>query len=145
MGQPRVPTFVAPREGPAGDSALLARFPLQLLTPKHHTRFLNSGYSHLPKHGPAEGGPFVELDPADAEARGLAEGECARVFNDRASLELPVKLSRRLRPGLAAIPYGWWRAHHPDGKVANSLTNDTLTDWGGGVAFSDTLVQVEPL
>jgi hypothetical protein len=27
--------------------------------------------------------------------------------------------------------------------VANSLTNDTLTDWGGGVAFSDTLVEVE--
>ena len=44
---------------------------------------------------------------------------------------------------MAAIPWGWWRNQHPDGKVANSLTNDTLTDWGGGVAFSDTLVQIE--
>jgi hypothetical protein len=26
--------------------------------------------------------------------------------------------------------------------VANSLTNDTLTEWGGGVAFYDTLVEV---
>ena len=80
---------------------------------------------------------------ADAAARQLAEGDSARVFNDRASLELPVRISQRLRPGLAAIPWGWWRHHHPDGKVANSLTNDTLTDWGGGVAFSDTLVQIE--
>jgi anaerobic selenocysteine-containing dehydrogenase len=113
------------------------------MTPKHHTRFLNSGYSHLPKHGPAEGGPFVELDAADAAARGLGEGDCARVFNDRATLELPVRISHRLRPGVAAIPWGWWRHQHPDGMVANSLTNDTLTDWGGGVAFSDTLVEVE--
>jgi hypothetical protein len=26
--------------------------------------------------------------------------------------------------------------------VANSLTNDKLTEWGGGVAFSDTLIEV---
>ena len=142
-GQPGLPTFVAPREGPHGPDA--DRFPLQLMTPKHHARFLNTGYSHLPKHGPAEGGPFVELDAVDAAARGLAEGARARVFNDRASLELPVVITERLRPGLVSIPWGWWRHQHPDGMVANSLTNDTLTDWGGGVAYSDTLVQVEAL
>ena len=144
LGQPRTPAFVAPTEGPGGDPALVAEYPLQLLTPKHHSRFLNSGYSHLPKHGPAEGGPFVELDPVDAESRGLAEGGAAVVWNGRARVELPVRISRRLRPGVAAIPFGWWRAHHPDGKTANSLTNDTLTEWGGGVAYSDTLVQVAP-
>jgi anaerobic selenocysteine-containing dehydrogenase len=140
-GHPRLPTFTPSGEGPRGRD--VARFPLQLMTPKHHTRFLNSGYSHLPKHGPAEGGPFVELDASDAAARDLAEGDMARVFNDRASLELPVRITGRLRSGLASIPWGWWRHQHPDGRVANSLTNDTLTDWGGGVAFSDTLVQVE--
>jgi anaerobic selenocysteine-containing dehydrogenase len=140
MGQPRLPTFVPPREGPRGPEAV--RFPLQLLTPKHHARFLNSGYSHLPKHGPAEGGPFVELDPADAAARGLADGDRAQVVNDRATLTLPVRVSDRLRPGVVAIPWGWWRHQHPDGMVANSLTNDTLTEWGGGVAYSDTLVEV---
>ena len=144
MGQPALPTFVPPREGPHGDPALARRFPLQLMTPKHHSRFLNSGYSHLPKHGPAEGGPFVELDAADAAARGLAGGDMARVWNDRASVTVPVHISGRVRPGLAAIPFGWWSAHHPDGRVANALTNDTLTDWGGGVAYSDTLVEVEP-
>lgn len=143
LGQPTLPTYIPPREGPGGDPELLARYPLQLMTPKHHTRFLNSSYSHLPKHGPAEGGPFVELDPADAEARGLTEGDEAVVRNDRATLRLPVRISDRLRPGVAAIPFGWWRDHHPDGRIANSLTNDTLTDWGGGVAYSDTLVEVE--
>ncbi len=143
LGQPALPTFVPPREGPGGDADLFARYPLQLLTPKHHTRFLNSSYSQLPKHGPAEGGPFVELDPTDAASRGLADGDLAAVWNDRARVEVPVRISERLRPGVVAIPFGWWMRHHPDGRVANSLTNDTLTDWGGGVAYSDTLVQVE--
>ena len=144
MGQPSLPTFVAPREGPHGDAALVARYPLQLLTPKHHTRFLNSGYSHLPKHGPAEGAPFLELDAADAATRGIVDGQRVRVWNDRASLELPARVSERLRPGVVAIPFGWWRSQHADGRAANSLTNDTLTEWGGGVAYSDTLVQIAP-
>ncbi len=140
MGQPALPTFVPPIEGPG--SALAARYPLQLLTPKQHTRFLNGSYSHLPGHGGREAGPFLELCADDAAERGIADGQCVRVFNDRASIEVPARISERLRPGVVSIPWGWWSRHHPDGMVANSLTNDTLTEWGGGVAFSDTLVEV---
>jgi anaerobic selenocysteine-containing dehydrogenase len=140
MGQPALPTFVPPNEGPG--SELATRYPLQLMTPKQHTRFLNGSYSHLPGHGGRESGPFVELCAADAAARQITDGQCVRVFNDRASLEIPARISDRLRPGVVSIPWGWWSRHHPDGKVANSLTNDTLTEWGGGVAFYDTLVEV---
>jgi anaerobic selenocysteine-containing dehydrogenase len=64
------------------------------------------------------------------------------VHNDRASVEVPVRISDRVRPGVVVVPWGWWSEHHRDGRIANSLTNDTLTDWGGGVAFYDTLVEV---
>ncbi len=142
LGQPRVPAFVQPKESLGGASELATRFPIQLLTPKHHARFLNSSYAQLPKHGPAEGTPFVELCAADAAARNLSEGDVATVHNDRASIEVQVKVTDRMRPGVAAVPFGWWGTHHRDGKVANSLTSDTLTDWGGGVAYSDTLVEI---
>jgi anaerobic selenocysteine-containing dehydrogenase len=143
MGQPALPTYVAPRESLGGDPDLTSRFPFALLTPKQHTRSLNSSYSHLPKHGPLEGGPYVELCPADAERLGVADGDPVRVRNDRAEVVVPARITERLRERVVAIPFGWWSAAHPDGRVANSLTNDTLTDWGGGVAFSDTLVAVE--
>jgi anaerobic selenocysteine-containing dehydrogenase len=144
MGQPRVPTFTPPRESLGGDEELGRAFPFQLLTPKHHARFLNSGYAQLPKHGPVEGGPFVELCAQDSVELGLADGDLACVENDRASIEVVVRISERVRPGIAAIPFGWWGNDHRDGRVANSLTSDTLTDWGGGVAFSDTLVAIRP-
>ncbi len=143
MGQPRLPDFVAPQEGPGGP--LHDRFPLQLMTSKRHLRFLNSGYSHLDTHGGAEEGPFIEIDEHDAVARSLSEGDRVLVFNDRGSLELPVRISSRVRPGVVVVPWGWWEQHHRDGSVANSLTSDTLTDWGGGVAFYDTLVEVSRL
>jgi anaerobic selenocysteine-containing dehydrogenase len=135
-GHDPLPSYIPARESPTGDRGLFDRFPLMLLTPKNHTRFLNSSYSHM--NGRMETGPFVELDSQDATARGIKEGDAVAVWNDRAELTLPAKLSARLRPGVVVIPWGWW------GKEANAnaLTNDTLTDWGGGVAYSDTLVEV---
>ncbi|HSK07385.1 MAG TPA: molybdopterin dinucleotide binding domain-containing protein, partial [Acidimicrobiia bacterium] len=81
--------------------------------------------------------PYFEIDPVDAEARGIVEGVSVRVFNDRGELTLPARISDRLRPGLAAIPWGWWGEE----ANANVLTNDTASDWGGAVAFYDTLVE----
>ena len=143
QGHDPLPNYTAPREGPGGDPSLTDRFPLVLLTPKVHTRFLNSSYSHLPKHGPLEGEPYVELCAGDAADRGIADGDMVRVWNDRGELRLSARITDRLRLGVAAVPFGWWREHHDGGRgTANSLTNDMLSDWGGGVAFHDTLVQV---
>ena len=74
------------------------------------------------------------------------------MWNDRGSLLLPVRISERVRAGVVAIPWGWWAAQHATqhaeahsgGQVANSLTSDTLTDWGGGVSYYDTMVAVGP-
>ncbi len=135
----RVPDHLDAGEGPSGDEGLADRFPLVLLTPKTHVRFLNTTYTD--HHAPLErsGGPWVELDPTDAAARGIVEGALVRVHNDRGHLDLPARISDRLRPGVALVPWGWVG----DGAV-NVLTNDRLTDWGGGVAYTDTLVEVAP-
>jgi anaerobic selenocysteine-containing dehydrogenase len=142
LGQPALPTYA-----PAAEAACAQRFPFALLTPKQHTRFLNSSYSHLPKHGPLEGGPRVEVHTDDAAELGLAEGTTIRVWNERGALRLPVRISERVRRGVVAVPWGWWAAQHAGhgsaGQVANSLTSDTLADWGGGVAYYDTMVAIE--
>ena len=137
LGQPALPTYLPPEESPEGSP-----FPFRLLTPKHHTRFLNSSYSHLPNHGGREGGPFLECGAADAARIGATEGATVSVRNDRGALTLPVRITDRLQPGVVAIPWGWW-AEASGGTVVNALTNSRLTDWGGGIAYSDTMVAVE--
>jgi anaerobic selenocysteine-containing dehydrogenase len=82
------------------------------------------------------------MDPADADSRGISDGDQVAVWNDRARLTLPAVISDRLRPGVVSVPFGWWSDDHGEPLTANSLTSDTLTDWGGGVAYLDTLVEV---
>lgn len=132
-GHGPLPDYVPPTERPGNTNGA---FPLNLLTPKNHTRFLNSSYSH--HHGKQETGPYVEIDPADASQRAIEEGDLVRIWNNRGELRLAARLSGRLRPGLVAVPWGWW------GEAANvnTLTNDSLSDWGGGVSFFDTTVDV---
>ncbi len=136
-GLPSIPTYVQ-------SSSLKgsADFPLVMLTPKQHTRFLNTSYSHLPQHGPREEGPYVEMCASDAAARGLDSGAAARVVNERGEMLLPVKISTRLPVGVVAVPFGWWDASLANSGNVNDLTSDAHTDWGGGVSYHDTLVQV---
>ena len=143
-GVSRLPEWVQIAEGPGGSHR--DRFPLSLQTPKKATRFLNTSYSGLEAHAGRETKPHVELDPADAEARGLAEGDSARVFNDRGALVLPVAISDRLRPGVVSVPWGYVDSAYGDGAGSiNDLTNSDDTEFGHGSNYGDTLVEVAEL
>ena len=85
------------------------------------------------------------MNSIDAASRGIAEGDEVQVFNDRGRLVLPAQITDRVGAGVVAVPFGWWSTHHQGEGTANSLTSDAETDWGGGVAYSDTQVQVRAL
>ena len=141
QGHGRLPTYRPAREGAIGNGG---RYPLSLMSPKFHQRFLNASYSHLERHAGPEGELFCDLHPDDAVARGIADGDAVEVFNDRARLLAVARVSddTRTRPGLVIVPFGWVGDRTRDGLAVNDLTNDAPTDWGGGAAFYDTSVDV---
>jgi anaerobic selenocysteine-containing dehydrogenase len=124
-------------EPPAGDGE-----PLVLISSKAALHFLNSSYAHLPRHRGAEGEPVLDLHPADAAPRGIADGDRVRVFNRQGAVTLRVRVGDRVRPGVVAMPHGWGPAHTPTGATANALTGDGLADLGGGGDFYSTRVEV---
>ena len=142
-GRDPLPVHVAAAESPAGDPALAARYPLQLVTAKWSLHFLNSQYANLPRHLAAEGEMPVDLSHEDASARGIEDGTAVRVYNDRGSVLAHARVGARVVPGMAALPSGWWASRAGGGASANALTRDTVTDLGSGCAFHDTLVEVE--
>jgi len=141
FAEPMLPSWVPIAEGPG--SAAMESYPLFLQSPKKATRFMNTSYSGLAAHADREQPPHIELDPVDAADRDLSAGDVARVFNDRASLTLPVAISDRLRPGVVSVPWGYVDAAYGDevGSV-NDLTNAADTEFGSGSNYGDTLVQV---
>ncbi len=60
------------------------------------------------------------MHPDDAEARGLAAGDLARVSNDVGTVEAPVALDPDLRPGVVAMTHGFGFAANPSLPVAHS-------------------------
>lgn len=112
---------------------------------KQHQRFLNSHYGGFEHHLPDPPRPLLEIGAADAAARGIADGDQVRVFNDRGELFTAATISDRLQPGLVTMPFGWW-AGSADARTVNVLTNATVGGDDpdiGSAAFHDTLVQVE--
>lgn len=136
-----LPTWVPAHEGLHGDPELRARFPLSCITSKRHQRFLNSSYQQLPAHTVPEGEPRLEISALDAGARGIADGDRVRVWNDRGAMDLVATISDRVRPQLVSVPFGW-PLEASGGVSCNTLTSDVSTDFGGGSAFHDNLVQV---
>jgi anaerobic selenocysteine-containing dehydrogenase len=136
-----LPEFTPPEESPMGDPALFARYPLILIT-KKSSHFLNTSYSNMARHRRSEEPCSIDICPEDAEQRGISDGDTVEVFNDRGKISVTAKVSDRVRPGLISMPFAWPAQGERNSGVANMLTNDLLSDWGGGAAFHDTLVEV---
>jgi anaerobic selenocysteine-containing dehydrogenase len=115
------------------------RFPLALISPASD-RTISSTLGELPR-------PTVtlEMNPADAEARGIEDGDEVRMWNALGEVRIAARLTHLVRPGLVAMPKGVWRRHTHNGYTSNALTPDTLADLGGGACFNDARVEVEKL
>jgi len=142
LGCGRLPQYRPVAE--SAHSTADSKFPLLLMSPKMHQRFLNTSYSHFDAHATPEGEMFCELTQEDAAARGICDGDIVRVFNDRGSIEVVARVfsTPRALPGTVIVPYGWTWSKTRDSQTVNVLTSDAPTDWGGGVAFFDTRVSV---
>jgi molybdopterin guanine dinucleotide-containing S/N-oxide reductase-like protein len=104
--RPLVPRYLPSWEG--HESALATRYPLQLVSPHprftfhthydKHARWLNEVPGHrLEKNGHAWWP--ARLNPDDAAARGIADGDIVRLYNDRATVLCVAVLSARVRRG----------------------------------------------
>ncbi len=139
---PAIPKYVAAAEGP--DDPLASRFPLQCLGP--HTRnrthsifdsneWLGEADSHL-----------MWMNPVDARARKLHDGDVVKVFNDRGTLYIRISVTNRIRPGVVCIPQGAW--YSPDGEGScqrgsiNVLTSHRSSPLAHGSAQHTLRVEV---
>jgi anaerobic selenocysteine-containing dehydrogenase len=134
-----VAAFVPPLESRHSERA--RQFPLELLARKSDN-FLNSSFANLASLQRMEDPGLVELSAADAEARGINDGDRVRVFNDRGEVYLRARVHGAVQPGTVSARLNW--AKLSLGGCINALTSDRLTDMGRGATFYSALVEVEP-
>jgi anaerobic selenocysteine-containing dehydrogenase len=135
-----LPTFIEPLE--VMDEHRAAAYPLVLITSASHY-FLNSMFGNVPALGKKAGPPRIWLHPEDAAQRQLAEGACARVFNDRGEFEAIVTITDAVQRGVAVSPKGYWPKLTPSGTNANATVDERDSDMGQGAVYHDTRVDVQ--
>ncbi|TMJ70043.1 MAG: molybdopterin oxidoreductase family protein, partial [Alphaproteobacteria bacterium] len=117
-----------------------ARWPLRLLTAPGYFQS-HTAYSPVAFLREREGAPCCILHPHDARARGLAEGQKVRLFNERGAVGLVLRVSDEVQPGVALVP-----GQRPDDEAVsgtiNMLCSDRYTDMGDGATYQSTYLDV---
>jgi len=140
QGQDPLPRFIPPVESRWSEGA--RRFPLELLGRKADN-FMNSTFANLEGHRKMEArtSQCLELHPRDAEARGIANGDSVRVWNDRGEIRLTALVDGAVPEGVVAARLDWSKFNQ-DGVNVNALTSERLTDIGAAPTFYSVLVEV---
>ena len=86
----------------------------------------------------------VEINPKDAAARNIADGQSVRVFNKRGEVHLTARVSEAVRPGVLYTPKGTWLRTSGTGQTINALLPvDIRTDIEAGACYNETFCEVE--
>jgi anaerobic selenocysteine-containing dehydrogenase len=111
--RPPLPRYIPSWEG--YDSALISKYPLQLITP--HPRFSfhthhdsnNSWLAEISTHRVLKNGYYwrpVRIHPDDAAARNITPGDIVKVYNDRGAVLCIAEVTQRIKPGVVHSYYG---------------------------------------
>ncbi|GGB40878.1 biotin sulfoxide reductase [Tistrella bauzanensis] len=108
MGLASHPVFT-PADEWLGAAGAVARFPLHLLSPQPATR-LHSQMDHAAPSADAKlgGRERIDIHADDAAARGIADGDCVMVFNDRGACLAAARICPTIMAGVVALPTGAW-------------------------------------
>lgn len=149
---PGHPTWMEPDEWLGKE--LATSHPLHLISNQPKSRLhsqLDNGVasrqSKIKGHEPAR------MNPGDAVARGIEDGDLIKLFNDRGACIAGVILSEDIRPGVIQLSTGAWYNPMEPGRIGtlelhgnpNVLTRDRGTSQlAQGSTAQTALVEVEP-
>lgn len=138
-----IPAHVATWES-AEEARGNEKYPLQCIS-HHYKGRTHSTYGNLSNN--LEAHPQkIWINTRDAAARGIANDDIIRVFNDRGTIQCQALVTPRIVPGAISVPQGAWvkfdDAGVDHGGAANVLTSLHTTPLAKGNGQHTSLVQV---
>jgi trimethylamine-N-oxide reductase (cytochrome c) len=157
---PLGPTYIPSWEGHR-TAELYEKYPLQMVSPHPRFSFHTMGDSKgtwlndVKDHRVEKDGHYyfvMRVNTKDAAARGIADGDLVRAFNDRGSVILCARLTERLAPGTVHayescadyLPLGEPGASPDIAGCVNILTNDRyITPTSTAMSNNSCLIEIE--
>ena len=127
----------------SSSSSVLRPSSLVLISGASH-HYVSSSFANQPSLMAKEGTSFVEINPSDAAARAISDGDSVIVESARGWCRLRAVVTDDVPPGVAVAPKGQWARLTPDGRNINWTTSDALADLAGQSTFHSNLVEIRP-
>lgn len=113
-----LPYFKEQLESPRTEKA--QKYPLAYIS-KRNRFFMQSQFNNDPFMLELDPEPRLDINPVDAAARGIADGDLVQVWNDRGGCKVKARLSEAVPPGVVNIDHGWWFDKFPEGHYENMV------------------------
>ncbi len=147
-GAEPLPVYSEPAEGPLADPGLAERFPLVLNTGARIKSDFRSQHRNVESLVALQPWPLVQLNSADAAARGIADGEPVDVVSPRGRVRFRARVSDDIAAGVVEANMGGGGPLGPDAWRAanvNDLTDpDNFDPISGFPVFKALLCDVSP-
>ncbi|MEM0096997.1 MAG: molybdopterin-dependent oxidoreductase [Conexivisphaerales archaeon] len=141
-----LPIYKEPNEA-SPQNVLYTKYPFVMIT--SHTRFrTHTQWDNLAWLLEINPHQFVEINPSDAAAKGINDGDKVKIYNDRGYIITTARLTPGMRPGVLNVYQGHW-SDFPTGTV-NNLTNQDINPaqsvvylFQSNTPYFDVLVNIE--
>ena len=136
LGYDPLPYYEAPT-----DPGTCEERPFEIFAGAREPANYNTNFHQIDFLREREPEPVLYINPDDAAACGVAEGDWARVATGHGTVELMVHLDARQKRGTLRVPHGWWKPETEQGLAAGLSSALTHND---GMLFSDEAWNLDP-
>jgi anaerobic selenocysteine-containing dehydrogenase len=138
--QDPLPTYVPEINGQ--EDPKRSKYPIQVLSSATH-QFIGSSFQNVPRLQAMSSRPTVELNPSDAAARNIKDGDLVRLYNDNGETYCHAVIVSGLLPGVCGAQKQINGSKTRGGVNINALNSEMLTDFGRSPTFYSSLVEIE--
>jgi len=131
-----LPAYREPPEGPVAAAQMAEKFPLVFNTGSREPMYVHSRHRNNPRLRELQPDPKVDINPKDAQVRGIKQGEDVIVETPAGRITVKANITNLAQPGVAHVVHGWPRAD------VNTILARTLDPISGFPAFKSQLCQV---
>lgn len=123
------------------DNPLREKYPLMGCS-QHNKYHVHSQLAYTPLMRELEPEPELKINASDAAARGIAQGDVVKAYNDHGYVVIKALVTEGIKPGVISIPHGFQAEQFIEGH-AQDLTSAYMNDFCSNSAFYDFLCEVE--
>jgi anaerobic selenocysteine-containing dehydrogenase len=139
-GYDALPTYREPRLSPRSTPEVAKDFPLILTTGARLPMFIHSRTFRLDWTRSLRPDPMVDMNPEDANVRGIAQGNRVSLSTPRGFIRVRANLTEMVPPGVVSMYHGY-----PEATVNLLVEPDYRDPISGYPGFKSLLCQVEKL